>query len=356
MDNFHPMKMELGQKARWGLQLVLWGALWLLMPLLSGAEVTSTMWMNRAVPMAVATVLVVGVNLFLLFPHLYLKKQYWIYFLAGLATSILLTWVNEAFLRDLFVENVGRPGRPPGPPGNRRGFGPMSYFVRSLPFMVAFLGSAMIEIFAWSQEQARQALTIQKEKLESEMKWLRWQMNPHFLFNALNNIYSLTVMKSDKAPEQLLSLSDMMRYMLYEGNKDRVPLSKEVEYLHKYIALQQLKDSNGMNVTVDIAAVSPDSMIAPQLLLPFVENAFKHSNIEDLERGWIRISLQQEARKIIFAVDNSVPARRYVKDGQGGLGLKNVRKLLELMYPDQHRLEITETNESFSICLHLTLH
>lgn len=350
------MKVELGQKARWGLQLVLWGALWLLMPLLSGAEVSSIVWLNRAVPMAIATVLVVGLNLFILFPRLYLTKRYWWYFLAGLATSILVTWTYEVVVWEMLLEGQARPGRPPGPPRDRRGIGPMSYFVRSLPFLVAFLGSAMIEIFAWSQEQARKTLTIQKEKLESEMKWLRWQMNPHFLFNALNNIYSLTVMKSDKAPEQLLSLSDMMRYMLYEGNKDRVPLSKEVEYLHKYITLQQLKDSGGMNVTVDIGSVSAGSMIAPQLLLPFVENAFKHSNIEDLERGWIRISLLQEDQKITFHVDNSVPSQRYVKDGQGGLGLKNVRKLLELMYPDQHSLEITETNESFSVCLHLTLH
>ncbi|MBK9336591.1 MAG: histidine kinase [Lewinellaceae bacterium] len=176
---------------------------------------------------------------------------------------------------------------------------------------------------------------------------------PDFLFNALNNIYTLTVIKSDQAPENLLKLSGMLRYMLYDCKADRVPLGKEIEYLRHFIDLNLLKDSRGLNVQVSLDESRPALSIAPMLLIPFVENAFKHSKIEDRARGWIRIELQTAAEHILFTVENSVPDTAHPKDQAGGIGLNNVRRQLELLYPDQHELAIEPEADTFRIRLKL---
>lgn len=342
---------------RWGLQIVLWGGFWLLLPLLVNDRDPAGWPGGRLWLLAGLSGLLVATNVLLLFPQLYRRRRYLLYFLVGVGLTFGLVYLQD-WIQQGWPEAFGmdRPRRGPGAGRGRQSWSFMRLFFRSFPLLLTFLGSAAIEITVLAQRQARAAIQLQKEKLESEVKWLRWQMNPHFLFNALNNIYSLTVTQSEQAPQHLLALSEMMRYMLYEGNKDRVPLAKELESVEKYVQLQLLKDSRGLNVTLDLPPLQGQPQIVPQLLLPFVENAFKHSNIEDRERGWIRIQLMQPGpEQIRFEVTNSVPAHTYAKDRQGGLGLQNVQRLLALMYPEKYDLRVDANEERYAICLDLTL-
>ncbi len=161
------------------------------------------------------------------------------------------------------------------------------------------------------------------------LKFLKSQINPHFLFNTLNNIYTLSMLKSDQTPDMILKLSNMLRYILYEcSDKDKVPIAKEVAYIRNYIDLQLLKDSEIKNIHFE-EGIKDNVAIAPMLLIPFIENSFKHSRIEDTEKGWINIKLSCNRKEIFFSCENSLPAVEYKKDKTGGIGIENARRRLE---------------------------
>jgi LytS/YehU family sensor histidine kinase len=194
---------------------------------------------------------------------------------------------------------------------------------------------------------------LRSEKLETELKFLRNQTNPHFLFNALNNIYTLTLIKSEKAPDYLLILSDMLRYMLYECNAPRVKLEKEIGYIRHFIDLNLLKDSRGLNVHFACEEIPENLEIAPMLLIPLVENAFKHSKFEDKAKGWIDINLQVSGESLHLNVRNSLPGNAHTTDKTGGIGLANVRRQLELIYPNESDLTVEEQDQIFSVTLNI---
>ncbi len=343
--------VRIQDQRRWALQIFLWGGFWLLAPFLLGEFADSQHVLRRSIIVSATVAVLVAINVLWLLPKLYLNAKPVLYFLLGVVIASVLMlfaeWI-EGQVSDPF-----RPSRK-GPPG-RNDFSFFRTLFRLFPYLIAFFGSAAVEMTISAQRQAKSAIQWQKEKLEAEVKWLRWQLNPHFLFNALHNIYALSILKPEKTPDHLLQLSEMMRYLLYESNQDRVPLSKEIEYLERYLALQQLKDSRGLNVKASLGPLDRDPLIAPQLLLPFVENAFKHSNVEDRESGWIKIDLKVSAYQLRFEVLNSLPAKAYTKDGQGGLGLANVRRLLDLTYPGKHSLDISQDEQRYRVCLDLTL-
>lgn len=301
--------------------------------------------------------LVVVINVEILLPKLYFQER---------SLAFLLSAVTLVILTTTFVYWNGpkweHPMVPPiraemRPFMNRmRGFGRYFRAVgRVMPFFMALIGSSVVSIGAFARQKEKRAIQLEKEKLETEMKFLKSQINPHFLFNALNNIYALTLTQSKSAPEHLLRLSDMLRYMLYECKVDRVPLKAEVDYLKNYIQMKNLKDSGGMNIEVFFQPQVPDLHIAPLLFIPFVENAFKHSKIEDLDRGWIKIKLITVGREVRFCVQNSIPAQNFTKDQVGGIGLDNVQRQLELMYPDQFSLDIEKKEDLFDVQLRIQL-
>ena len=214
------------------------------------------------------------------------------------------------------------------------------YLATAMPYFTALIGSSLFEIAIYANKQAKESMRLKKEKLEAELKFLKSQINPHFLFNALNNVYALSVIQSKNTPDTILKLSEMLRYMLYDCKVERVPIYREVEYINNYVDLVRLKDSRGLNITTDFESINPDLMIAPLLFIPFIENAFKHSKIEDIENGWISISLSNEGKTVQFKVSNSVPEAEFTKDITGGIGMQNVQRQLQLLYPDKHKLEI----------------
>jgi two-component system LytT family sensor kinase len=196
---------------------------------------------------------------------------------------------------------------------------------------------------------------IQTQKLSAELSLLKQQINPHFFFNTLNSIYSLASRKSEKTPEAIIKLSELMRYIIYESDKEFVPLRKELEYISNYVQLQRLRIKDEVEVLFTTAGEFNDIMIEPMLLLPFIENAFKHG-IDYSQSGKILISVSVSISNLLLVVENpSIKKQKSMIEESSGKGLANSRKRLELLYPDQHELIISDGNDSFRIELKLNL-
>ncbi|MEZ4959148.1 MAG: histidine kinase [Saprospiraceae bacterium] len=339
------------------IQILFWGGLWVLIPMLwSGDWDHFDMFLVRSLIMFLGILAVVWVNMEVLLPRYFFSQKQGLYVALGLgmvlAIILLIEW-DGAPWGEYFYRASNR-----GKGGGRQEMSPfrvMKILGGAMPYFTAFIGSALFEIARFAKQKEKEAADYRSEKLEAEMKFLKSQFNPHFLFNALNNVYTLTVIKSDKAPDNLLKLSGMLRYMLYDCKADTVPLGKEIEYLRHFIDLHLLKDSRGLNVRIDLDESRPDLKIAPMLLIPFVENAFKHSRIEDLENGWISISLKTSAKEVVFEVKNSLPKAGFTKDKVGGIGLENVKRQLELLYPGHHELKIGKQQDAFEVYLRIEM-
>jgi sensor histidine kinase YesM len=288
--------------------------------------------------------LLVYFNAHWLFPNLYLKKKHVIYLVLGLLVILAVSYGVQELIEYFY------------PRGRFRSLKKIStitrswYFLgRSFPLFMAFLLSTLLQVTRLFAIKEKESVQLRSEKLETELKFLRSQTNPHFLFNALNNIYTLTLIKSEKAPDYLLVLSDMLRYMLYECNAPKVGLEKEIGYIRHFISLNLLKDSRGLNVNFECGEIPDYLEIAPMLLIPLVENAFKHSKFEDKANGWININLKVTEESLNLNVQNSLPDSSHSTDNTGGIGLVNVRRQLELIYPDQFQLSIDEKDNIFSV-------
>ncbi len=193
--------------------------------------------------------------------------------------------------------------------------------------------------------------------LHAELKALKAQVHPHFLFNTLNNLYALTLNQSPQAPGIVLGLSDMLRYMLYECNADRVSLKKEVLMLQQYISLEKIRYEDRLDLTFTINGRLDDKLIAPLLLLPLVENAFKHGTSERIGTGWINVNLDVTGNKLKFKVSNSKAENQYDNTGNysGRIGLENIKKRLELLYPSSHQFRVINEDDIFFAMLEVEL-
>jgi LytS/YehU family sensor histidine kinase len=221
-------------------------------------------------------------------------------------------------------------------------FWALSLFLLPIPILIGL----------WFFEQWKWFRTLKAEKASAELALLRSQVNPHFFFNTLNNLYSLVVHQSDKAPEVILKLSDMMRYTIYEGKKDKVPLKEEVDYLQRYIDLHKIRYQK----EVDIRFEKPENAevsVAPLLFIVPLENAFKHG-VESLREGaYIHASLRTVPKegKVIFEIQNNFDDQD--DEGKQGIGLENLKKRLELLYPNRHKLDIVKEEGVFTVNLEL---
>ncbi|NMM49922.1 sensor histidine kinase [Marinigracilibium pacificum] len=198
-------------------------------------------------------------------------------------------------------------------------------------------------ILLWIYEQWVWLRTLKAEKTKAELALLKSQVNPHFFFNTLNNLYSLTVKKSDEAPEVVLKLSDMMRYTIYEGKKELVPIEDEVEYLKNYIDLHKIRYHKQVDINFNVDIDSPDK-IAPLLFIILLENAFKHGVETISEDAFINLELESNTEYFKFIIENNFEKPEN-GNRQQGIGLENLRKRLKLIYPDNHELKsLTENN------------
>jgi LytS/YehU family sensor histidine kinase len=216
----------------------------------------------------------------------------------------------------------------------------------------------VVKIFKqWYQFQiSTQQLT--QEKLAAELNFLKAQIHPHFLFNTLNNLYALTLKKSDHAPDMVLKLSDLLNYMLYDCNANHVLLYKEVDMLQNYIALEKIRYGDRLDIAFNIKGEVTGNMIAPMMILPFVENSFKHGASDEIDNAWISIDISVNEGHLTLKVDNSksdidnnTPETSYKK----GIGMSNVKRRLELLYEGKYDLKVIDTDVSFLIVLKLDL-
>ncbi|MDP4281885.1 MAG: histidine kinase [Bacteroidota bacterium] len=222
------------------------------------------------------------------------------------------------------------------------------------PALFALAVSLSIRITGYWLKAEKQKKEMENEKLISELAFLKSQINPHFLFNVLNNICSLARKKSDDTENAIIKLAQIMRYMLSDSKNEKVGLEKEVEYLNNYIELQKLRISDKVDIQFQIEG-SPDSkMIEPLLLIPFVENAFKYG-ISYLEDSGIYIGLRILEDRLFFSVENKIRKKEPSMPVESGIGLKNVIRRLDLLYPGQHKLTIQDNGENYIVNLEIKI-
>jgi len=225
------------------------------------------------------------------------------------------------------------------------------FFITFFTLIIPFIISSVLRIYLeWNKNEDLRKI-IENEKVNSELQFLKTQLNPHFLFNSLNAIYSLSVKKSPNTSESIINLSELMRYMLYEADKDLVPLAKELEYIRNYVQLQRLRLSDSENVILKISGEDRGMAIPPLLFISFIENAFKYGT-DFRGKTSVKINLSIFKESIHFIIINKIGAfRKEAKNS--GVGLQNIRNRLKLLYPNSHDLSVE--NDGKDYCVRLTL-
>jgi hypothetical protein len=227
-------------------------------------------------------------------------------------------------------------------------------------YMIVFLSLTTLFHLSKSwfllKESETRLIKLEKEKYEAELMALKSQVNPHFLFNSLNSIYSLVIKKSDLAKEALIKLSDSLRYMIYESTGEKIPLKREIEYLDNYIELQKLRTPHGEFIQFRIDGDPGNLQIAPLLLIPIVENGFKHGIKAEIKDVFINIRIIINGSELTLMVSNNKSSEKNDSgDEIGGIGLENMGKRLELLYDQKYQLDIEEQADKFDIKLKLHL-
>ena len=215
--------------------------------------------------------------------------------------------------------------------------------------------AAAIKLMKYWYVKEQRNLQLQKENAESQLQLLKAQVHPHFLFNTLNNIYSFTQNTSPVAANMISGLSDLLRYILYDCTLPLVPLSKELKMVKDYINLEQTRYGNRLEVHLDLPANTNDMYIAPLLLLPFVENCFKHGTSNVLEEPWMNLQVTLEQNTMQMKLVNGKTNQNDSLPGRPGIGIINVQKRLELLYPGKHQLAITNDADVFVVNLKIEL-
>ncbi len=213
------------------------------------------------------------------------------------------------------------------------------------------MGAAILIFKKWYLDELKNK-KLAEEKMKAELNFLKAQVHPHFLFNTLNNLYALTLIKSDKTPDIVLKLSDLLDYMIYKSNDEFVPLAKELEIVESYIELEKMRYNERLDLTYNVIGETNGHEIAPLILLPFIENCFKHGASKDRVKPVVKIELNIESEYLHLKALNSVPLEKNKADNdKEGIGLNNVKRRLELIYPRKHELKIRSEDKIFSIDL-----
>lgn len=229
----------------------------------------------------------------------------------------------------------------------------MNFIINGPPVVCAmFLTFKMFKNYYLKMEEKKNLI---QENTNAELQLLKAQIHPHFLFNTLNNIYSFTLKKSPQAGGLVLKLSDTLKYMINDCEAPLVPLEKELKMIEDYIGLEKVRYGDRLEMQLEIAGDYKNKLIAPLLLIPFVENSFKHGSSKMLKRPWIKLYVSIKKNELYMDLSNSRPLQVSSLNGRNGIGLKNVQKRLKLLYPEQHELIIRSADEEFYIHLQIPL-
>ena len=221
------------------------------------------------------------------------------------------------------------------------------------PIMAGF--AVIIKMMKRSWLKQQETLQVVREKAKAELQLLKSQIHPHFLFNTLNNVYFLTLTTSEKAPEMLEKLTDMLRYILNECNQSYVSLEKEIKMVEDYMSLEKMRYGDRLKMDLEIKGNYKNKMISPLLLIPLVENSFKHGASKMLEHPWVNLNITIEEQYLFFLLSNSRPEEAILPQHNGHIGLNNVKKRLQLLYPEAHELSIVNGTDSYEVFMKIVL-
>ncbi|WP_178377257.1 sensor histidine kinase [Chryseolinea serpens] len=213
----------------------------------------------------------------------------------------------------------------------------------------------IVKLFVALVKLSRQALKLEMDNLNLELAFLKAQINPHFLFNALNNVYSLALVRSEKTADTVLRLSDLMRYTLYESNASKVPLEKEIRFFRNYVELERIRHSSRVTISFEVEGELDDLVIAPLIIFPFLENAFKHGINSSIASSWVRIDVKVADGKLRVEIKNTRFPNAHAPRTVGGIGIPNTKKRLNLLYPDKHSIHIVGEEDVFLVTLEIGL-
>jgi two-component system, LytTR family, sensor kinase len=280
----------------------------------------------------------VYLNLLWLIPAFFNKRKFFLFFLLELANILLFILLN--YFATYFFEGGKHPTF-------------LTEFIAEFILVLLFLIiSTLLKVMRDSitlQDVELRMKEVEKQKIEAELRALKSQVNPHFFFNTLNSLYSLSLDKSDKAPELILKLSDLMRYVIYESSDEMGPVGKQLEFLQSYIYLERLRTGENLRIDFQVKGDNFDLKIAPLLYIAFVENAFKHGSKSKDDHPYIEIIFNLEHRdRVVFIIENSVDPLPEKNPGTG-IGLSNVKKRLSLLYPGRHELKISATSSCYRV-------
>lgn len=282
-------------------------------------------------------------NYYLIPRYLLRNKIKW-FILFSVYTLIFSFWITSL----IFLPTITLIG--PGPDMFDRSLIDL-YFVIVGLYSVSLL-AILIKLLKYWYEQQNTAIHLLKEKTEAELAMLKGQINPHFLFNTLNNIYSLALKKSDLTADAVVKLSEMLDYLLYECNAEMVDVKKEIKLIQNYIYLQKIRYGGRLDMQFKAENIN-DQKIPPMIILPFIENSFKHGAGNQSNKVWIKINMRAENEGLEFNLVNSKSPQKKAdrKPSPGGIGLENVKKRLRLLYQNDYSLEIEDLSDTFSVKL-----
>jgi two-component system LytT family sensor kinase len=351
-------------------QILIWGVFGLVLffyqPFLSNIDIPYQFWIKQAFTLSMLIV-AFYLNSGILVPRILLKNHVGYYFLIIITIVVVVVYLTAWIDRFLnlhqlfdaaFHKNWQRIGegnhRGPKPGRGDRGGGGIDTITITVTALVLGIGTSITTIQKWQKDQqVRQEL--EQDKVTSELSFLKAQINPHFFFNTLNNIYALTQVDADVAGKAIHQLSRMMRYLLYDTQQEQTMLSQEIAFVKDYISLMQLRLTDVVKIAFDSPANLKDVPIAPMMFLPFVENAFKHGVSATLQ-SHINISVEQKDNLLHLTVKNSIINDKSISlDTNSGIGLVNTRRRLDLLYPGKYTLEISEQSADNEYTVHLIL-
>jgi two-component system LytT family sensor kinase len=277
-------------------------------------------------------------NTYLLYPRLLTKKWWWLYIIC-LVAIVMLSYHTKVYLLEL------------DPHFLLTKYNQRAIFFSLFPILFA---SIIFRLISDRMRFERLEKEARAQRLDAELKFLRSQVNPHFLFNMMTNMVSLARQKSDLLEPSLIKLSDLLRYMLYDSAGEKIALHDEIENIENYVALQQLRFGDDVQVDLEVKNDCPECLIEPMLLIPFIENAFKHG-IGMVENPYIKIQLMIKGHLLEFNVTNKFSTANLSKDKNSGIGLANVKNRLKLLYAGKYDLQITDRNNLFAVALTLDM-
>jgi len=330
--------------AYWSFHILVWSVFWKVMGV-------PTSFARNVLDMAMFVPLIILFSYPLVYgaiPHLLLKGKLVQFFVLILAWGGLGLFINSGFTTHIYSPLQNAMGFEMDPV---KMWPPHSY----LCLITSSACPMIIKFFKlWTIKQ-RDWMRAQEEKITAELQLLKAQVHPHFLFNTLNNIYSFSMDNSPKTPGMILKLSSLLSYMLYDCKADEVPLEKEIQNMRNYIDLERERYGNRIEISWSVDGNVQKNRISPLLILPFLENAFKHGASEQLEKPWLSVDISVKSNILRCKIVNSKNELVSHRTKSHGIGITNVRKRLALMYPDNHELKMHDEGRFFVVSLFIQL-